>query len=159
MSIPTRQADRLAQAAAKAKAQRDAGQRKLNILRAAQRKADKAAQQQRCLRWGTILDHLGLLALDEATLIETLKVASRLVQDGRVSWCDPVPPGDGEVQAEIERLLADNVTLVLVRDAETQDAPRHAGSVDAGEEKATTLPSFGAKLSPNTPPAHREHSA
>ena len=149
MSTTTRQTDRLAKAEAKAKAQRDAGQRKLQIIRAAQRKAAKAAHHQRRLRWGTMLDHVGLLALEDETLKEVLRVAYRLVQDGRVSWRDPEFQTDAEVPAAIERLMANNVMLVLMREPDANGQGTHAGSVALGGGTPTTLPSFVPKLSPN----------
>jgi hypothetical protein len=106
-----------------------------------------------------MLDHLGLLVLDDETLTAVLRVASRLVQEGHVSWCDPAPQTHAEVQAEIARLMADNVTLVLVREPEAPDAARHAAAVDPGEGETTTLTGFVPKPCHNQATAHPEPGA
>jgi hypothetical protein len=53
-------------------------------IAARQRAAAAKARAKRRLRWARILDHLGLLKLDDAALQEVLTVAYHLVQEGRV---------------------------------------------------------------------------
>jgi hypothetical protein len=118
------------------------GRQALRRAEAAERKQAKADREARQRKWGRILDQLGLLDLDDRALQEVLTVAYRLIQDGRVQWlepapsCDVLPQTDAAVQAEVDRLIAEGVTLVLVRDdakgqpgTSVHGTARHAGGV------------------------------
>jgi len=101
---------RLAEAKAKAQQQREKQTKRLRRLATAERKLVKEERTARQMKWGRILDHLGLLDLDDAALQHVLTVAYRLVQDGRVRRAA------SETEAEVEQLIADRATLVLVGD-------------------------------------------
>jgi hypothetical protein len=136
---PTRDVhERLRLAKQDARKQIADGRQALRRAEAAERKQAKADREARRMKWGRILDQLGLLDHDDATVQQVLTVAYRLIQDGRVHWptpapsCDALPQTDAAVQAEVDRLIAEGVTLVLVReDAEGQPGRSVDGTAHA----------------------------
>jgi hypothetical protein len=79
---------RLAEQAQQAKTALQESQRRLAGIQAKQRKVAQAQTHTRRLKWGGMLDTLGLLQLDDTTLHEVLTVARTIVErhGARMPW-------------------------------------------------------------------------
>jgi hypothetical protein len=108
-------------------------------ITARQRAAAKHARAKRQLRWARILDHLGLLQLDDAALQEVLTVAYHLVQEGRVHRATS-PAAAVQAQA-----LLDAEVLVLTPPLTVPSSTAGGPSPDQGNTIAQLGVSRGEK--------------
>jgi hypothetical protein len=117
-------------------------------ITARQRAAAKHARAKRQLRWARILDHLGLLKLDDVALQEILTVAYHLVQEGRVHRA-----ASPAAAAQEQRLL-DTEVLVLTPPLTVPSDTAGAPSNDQGNKIAQ----LGISRDEQCEPGHDEES-
>jgi hypothetical protein len=119
--------DRAAQRAQRLKATIARQSQELAKIEARQRAAAKQARAKRRLRWARLLDHLGLLQLDDAALQEVLTVAYHLAQEGRIHYA---AAPEATVQ---EQALLDTEVLMLDPPLTVPSCTAYVPSPDRGD--------------------------